>query len=42
MNLGLLYVRGRGVPLDYTKALYWLRNAADRNDHMAQYNLGWA
>jgi TPR repeat protein len=42
MNLGLLYVRGQGVPLDNTKAIFWLRNAAENNDSNAQYNLGWA
>ena len=42
MNLVLLYAEGKGVPLDYTKALFFLRNAADRNDNYAQYNLGWA
>jgi TPR repeat protein len=41
MNLGLLYAEGRGVPLDYTKAIFFFRNAADRNDSYAQYNLGW-
>jgi TPR repeat protein len=30
------------VPLDYSKAVFWLRNAADRNDSRAQLNLGWA
>jgi TPR repeat protein len=38
----LLYFKGKGVPLDYTKAMFWLRSAADRNDSYAQYNLGWA
>jgi TPR repeat protein len=42
MNLGLLYVEGKGVPQDYIKALFFLRSAADRNDSYAQYNLGWA
>jgi TPR repeat protein len=30
------------VPVDVTKAIFWLRNAADRNESRAQYNLGWA
>jgi TPR repeat protein len=38
----LLYVKGQGVPLDHTKGIVLLRNAADHNDSDAQYNLGWA
>jgi TPR repeat protein len=30
------------VPLDYTKAIFWLRNAADQHDSYAEYNLGFA
>jgi TPR repeat protein len=35
-------LKGQGVPLDYTKAIFWFRNAAENNDNYAQYNLGWA
>ena len=42
MNLGLLYLKGRGVPPDHAKGIVLLRNAADQNDSDAQYNLGWA
>ncbi len=42
MNLGLLYIKGQGVPLDHAKGIVLLRNAAEQNDTDAQYNLGWA
>ena len=42
MNLGVIYFQGNGVPVDYTRGLFLLRNAADRNESHAQYNLGYA
>lgn len=39
-NLGLMYVEGKGVIKNYTKALNWFRLAADQGFAEAQYNLG--
>jgi hypothetical protein len=39
-NLGLMYLAGQGVPLDYSQAARWFRKAASRGDAPAQYNLG--
>ena len=35
-----MYYKGRGVPKDLKKAVYWLRKAADRGYAEAQYKLG--
>jgi TPR repeat protein len=40
LNLGLMYLKGQGVPQDYGQALQWYRRAADQGDARAQYNLG--
>lgn len=39
-NLGLLYVKGRGVPQDYIAAVKWYRLAAEQGHAIAQYDLG--
>jgi len=39
-NLGVMYDKGRGVPIDYTEAAKWYRKAAEHGDPAAQYNLG--
>jgi Sel1 repeat len=38
--LGLLYHRGRGVPLDHIEALKWFGRAANQDDAAAQFYLG--
>ncbi len=38
--LGLMYVRGDGVPQDDAQALAWLRKAAEQGDVRAQNNVG--
>lgn len=39
-NLGVIYMKGRGVPIDINVALHWLTKAANQNDKEAQYALG--
>ena len=39
-KLGLIYVKGNGVPQDYGEALKWYRKAADQGNAAAQRNLG--
>ena len=39
-KLGLIYVRGNGVPQDYREASRWYRKAADQGNAAAQRNLG--
>jgi len=39
-NLGLMYVKGNGVPQDYAEAAKWFRKAAEQGFARAQYNLG--
>src|SRR5690606_38659877 len=39
-NLGLLYSRGEGVPVDYAEAARWYQKAADQGIVAAQFNLG--
>jgi hypothetical protein len=36
----VIYNRGKGVPQDYVKAVYWWQEAADRGEPTAQCNLG--
>jgi TPR repeat protein len=38
--LGFMYEYGRGVPQDYTTAVYWYRCAAEQDYSTAQYLLG--
>jgi len=38
--LGLLYVKGRGVPQDDREAMKWFRSAADQGDATAQLQIG--
>lgn len=39
-NLGMLYVRGNGVPQDYAEALRWFRPAAEQGHAGSQTLLG--
>src|SRR5215470_4158854 len=39
-NLGTLYVRGRGVPHDYSEAATWFQKAANQGLAAAQMALG--
>jgi TPR repeat protein len=39
-NLGLLYVDGHGVPLDYGQAVTWFTRSAEQDYGKAQLNLG--
>ena len=39
-DLGLMYVKGNGVPQDYTEAVKWFRKAVEQGYAPAQYNLG--
>ena len=39
-NLGLLYYHGRGVDVNYKKAIEWFEKAAEQGHANAQYNLG--
>ena len=38
--LGVMYLRGRGVPQAYEIAAFWLRRAADAGEPAAEYFLG--
>ena len=38
-NLGLMYLDGEGVPLDYKMAVKWFRLAAEQGNADAQNNL---
>lgn len=38
--LGLMYDEGKGVPQDYTQAVWWYRLAAAQGNAAAQNNLG--
>ena len=40
VRLGLIYVKGEGMPQDYSQALKWFRKAAEQGHPSAQYNLG--
>lgn len=40
LNLGLKYVYGQEVSIDYQKAAQWFRTAAKRGNALARYNLG--
>ena len=40
LNLGYLYITGRGVPKDYVQAYAWSSIAAAQGDEMAKLNLG--
>ena len=39
-NLGVMYVKGQGVPQDYVQAAMWYRRAAQQGKALAQNNLG--
>ena len=39
-NLGVMYGRGRGMPIDYKEAVVWYRKAAEQGHAYAQYELG--
>jgi TPR repeat protein len=38
-NMGLSHARGRGVPVDLNRGVYWYRKAAENGSAAAQYNL---
>ena len=40
MKLGIMYLRGQGVPQDYRLAAKWTRAAAEQGNANAQCNLG--
>ena len=40
INLGVMYEDGRGVPVDYRRAVKWYKRAAEQGDVRAQVNLG--
>ena len=40
-NLGLLYLRGKGVERDVDRALQWMERAAEQGVVSAQFNLGY-
>ena len=40
LNLGVMYDKGQGVPLDYKEAVKWYRLSAEQEHAPAQYNLG--
>ena len=39
-NLGVMYVKGQGVPQDYKEAFNWYLKAANQGNAQAQFNLG--
>jgi TPR repeat protein len=39
-DLGYSYFYGEGIKKDETKAVYWYKKAASKNDDKALYNLG--
>ncbi len=39
-DLGIMYAEGKGVPLDFTEAVRWIRRAAEQGFGAAQFNLG--
>ena len=39
-NVGVLYIEGKGLPLDRGEAIFWFTKAADQGHPEAQYNLG--
>ncbi len=39
-NLGFMYIKGEGVPKDYTEAIKWFKKAAEQGDAVAQVQLG--
>lgn len=38
-DIGVMYLRGRGVSIDNSKAIQWLKKAANQSHHKAQYKL---
>jgi hypothetical protein len=40
LELGLMYLHGRGVRVNYAKARMWLLKAAEQDDPDAQHELG--
>ena len=39
-KLGLMYIKGQGVPQNYTEGAQWFRKVAEQGDAAAQFNLG--
>jgi TPR repeat protein len=40
-NIGLMYVSGEGVPVDYHEGARWFQKAVDAGEPVAMVNLGW-
>ncbi|WP_445945022.1 tetratricopeptide repeat protein [Rhizobium sp. CB3060] len=40
VNVGDMYVCGKGTPLDYSQAMLWYRKAADKGNAVAQDHIG--
>lgn len=39
-NLGVLYIEGKGLPVDRSEAVFWFEKAANQGHPEAQYSLG--
>jgi TPR repeat protein len=39
-QIGVMYDKGRGVPVDYVEAVRWYKAAAEKGDSQAQHNFG--
>lgn len=39
-KIGIAYKYGKGVKQDFNKAIFWLKNGAEKNDTLALFNLG--
>jgi uncharacterized protein len=40
LNIGLMYLDGKGVPQDFGEAVTWLRRSAEQDNTEAQHDLG--
>ena len=40
ISLGIMYTKGKGVPVDIAQTVYWFRKAAEQGDAKAQFSLG--
>lgn len=39
-NIGIYYIKGTGVPQNYSQAVYWFRKAADQGLEDSQFSMG--
>ena len=39
-NIGVYYIKGKGVPQNYSQAVYWFRKAADQGLEYSQFSMG--